>query len=156
MNNVLRIEDTNNYLREDEPFTTVSGYVAKYDDVEKIGTDYSDIREALRLDYKDTNGGYPYPEDGNSYAVIRFKYDNVTDDLIDIPYGEGFYGTNTDPAPCTQNGFLGGRNDTIVPEWKVTDYTKATIQEGAKMYKVTNGKEELLAIFKDGRFRKVN
>ncbi|MBD7911790.1 hypothetical protein [Clostridium cibarium] len=48
---------------------------------------------------------------------------------------------------------MGGRNGTIVPEWKVTDYNKAIIQEGAEMYEVINGKEELVAIFKSGRFR---
>lgn len=76
--------------------------------------------------------------------------------MIDIPYGTEFNGLNSDPDPCTHNGFLGGRNDTIVPEWYVGDYTKANVQKGAQIFKVVNGVKELLGVFEGGRFIPIN
>ncbi len=159
MSKVVPIDSINGYLREVNPYTTIGGYVAKYEDVANATGSYEETIETLRLDYtsKTKEGEFyrPYPDDGDSYAVIRFKYQEVSDDLIDIPYGTEFNWTNTDSYPCTRNGFLGGRNETIVPEWYVGNYDKAAIQEGAKMYKVIDSKEELIAVFDGERFMRI-
>ncbi|MEH7085950.1 hypothetical protein V7139_24880 [Neobacillus drentensis] len=159
MSKVIPIDSIDGYLKAENPYTTVAGYVAKYEDVVNVTSDYKETLETLRLDYTYEKDGVvirTYPDDGDSYAVIRFKYSDVSDDLIQIPYGTEFYGSTTDSYPCTHNGFLGGRNDTIVPEWQVKDYTRANIQEGAEMYRVVDGKEEKIAIFRNGRFEPIN
>ncbi len=159
MSKVIPVDSVDGYLKKDNPYTTVAGYVAKYEDVANATSNYKETLETLRLDYTYEKDGVvirTYPDDGDSYAVIRFKYSDVSDNLIDIPYGTEFYGPNKDAYPCTHNGFLGGRNGTIVPEWQVKDYARANIQEGAEMYRVVDGKEEKMAIFKNGRFEPVN
>ncbi|PGY08845.1 hypothetical protein COE25_19290 [Bacillus sp. AFS031507] len=159
MSKVIPIDSIDGYLGRENPYTTVAGYVAKYEDVAKVTGDYKETLETLRLDYTYEKEGVvirTYPDDGDSYAVIRFKYSDVSENLIDIPYGTEFYGSTTDAYPCTHNGFLGGRNETIVPEWQVKDYARANIQEGAEMFRVVDGKEEKIAIFKNGRFEPIN
>lgn len=159
MSKVIPVDFIDGYLRKEDPYTTVAGYVAKYEDVANVTSDYKETLETLRLDYTYEKEGVvirTYPDDGDSYAVIRFKYSDVSDKLIDIPYGTEFYGSTTDAYPCTHNGFLGGRNETIVPEWQVKDYARANIQEGAEMFRVVDGKEEKIAIFKNGRFEPIN
>jgi predicted ribonuclease toxin of YeeF-YezG toxin-antitoxin module len=159
MSKVVPIDSIDDYLRREKPYTTVAGYVAKYEDVANVTGDYKETLETLRLDYTYEKDGVvirTYPDNGDSYAVIRFKYSDVSDDLIKIPYGTEFYGSTTDAYPCTHNGFLGGRNETIVPEWQVKDYDRANIQESAEMYRVVDGKEEKIAIFKNGRFEPID
>jgi hypothetical protein len=159
MSKVIPIDSIDGYLKRENPYTTVAGYVAKYEDVANVTGDYKETLETLRLDYTYEKDGVvirTYPDDGDSYAVIRFKYSDVSDDLIQIPYGTEFYGSTTDTYPCTHNGFLGGRNETIVPEWQVKDYARANIQEGAEMYRVVDGKEERIAIFRNGRFEPID
>ncbi|MBT2701331.1 hypothetical protein J7E79_29180 [Bacillus sp. ISL-40] len=159
MSKVVPIDSIDDYLRREKPYTTVAGYVAKYEDVANVTGDYKETLETLRLDYTYDEDGIvirTYPDDGDSYAVIRFKYRDVSDDLIQIPYGTEFYGSTTDAYPCIHNGFLGGRNETIVPEWQVKDYDRANIQEGAELYRVVDGKEEKIAIFNNGRFEPID
>lgn len=95
------------------------------------------------MDYKDWNGNRPFPDEGNSYGIIRFKTNAI--DEITIPYGEKFGGSNTDGPPCTLNGFTGSRNGITVPEYKFTNRTMP--KDGAELYEVVNGKEKLVAIF---------
>ena len=56
-------------------------------------------------------------------------------------YAERFGGTNTDGPPCTLNGFASARNGRVVPEWTFNGYYKP--QNGAELYKVINGEEEM-------------
>ena len=123
-------------------YTEIGGYTARAADVHQIKA-YDDVVESSRLEYVTASGHRPYPEDGDTYGMIRFKSSEI--DNLDIPYGERFGGYNKDGAPCTQNGFTGGRNDSVVPEYRFKDYNPP--QDGAELYKVVNGKEELVAVY---------
>jgi hypothetical protein len=98
----------------------------------------------LRLDYLDWNGNRPFPDDGDTYGVIRFKTANS--DEIRIPFGNKFDVENPikDGPPCTQNGFLGGRNDTVVPEYIFNDFYAPV--EG-EIFIVVNGEEKLIGYY---------
>lgn len=141
----IPIADVDKYLSGE--FTEIGGYVAKVEDVTNA-TKYEDVVESLRLDYTSWDGTRPYPKDGDSYAMIRFKTSKI--DEIDIPYGEKFGGSNTDGPPCTQNGFTGSRNGEIVPEWEFIDRFKPL--EGAELFQVINGNETLVAVFDGKKF----
>ncbi|PKR82387.1 hypothetical protein CWO92_24780 [Heyndrickxia camelliae] len=132
--------DIEKYISGD--YAEIGGYVAKFDDVGHI-KNYGDVVESFRLDYTSWNGTRPFPEDGNVYGKIKFTTNNV--DRIEIPYGERFGGTNTDGPPCTQNGFTGSRNGELVPEWQFDN--RYFPNNGAELYRVTDGIEKLVAIF---------
>ncbi|MGJ8729587.1 hypothetical protein ACRW9N_03855, partial [Listeria aquatica] len=128
-------------------YDKIGGYIAKSDDVGHI-TGYEDVVESSHLDYTTWDGKRPFPEDGNTYGKLEFRTDKVGD--IEIPYGERYGGTNIDDPPCTYNGFTASRNGEVVPEWKFNGYNYP--KEGAKLYKVINGKEKLVGIFDGERF----
>ncbi|MGG3573625.1 T7SS effector LXG polymorphic toxin [Bacillus gobiensis] len=134
--------DIENYLSG--KYTEIGGYIAKAEDVGHINN-YGDVVESFRLDYSFPDGTRPFPADGDSYGMIRFKTKEI--DEIEIPYGERFSGTNTDGPPCTQNGFTGSRNGEIVPEWKFTSGQRFSPEDGAELYKVSAGEEKLLGVF---------
>lgn len=136
----IPVNDVDKYLSGD--YTEIGGYVAKVEDLSNVRM-YDDVVESLRLDYVSWDGSRPYPKDGESYAMIRFKTNKV--DEIEIPYGERLGGTNTDGPPCTLNGFTGARNGQIVPEWAFEN--RRHPQHGAELYKVVQGEEKLIGIF---------
>ncbi len=138
---VIPEKDIQNYLGGE--YTEIGGYVAKAEDVIQF-RDYQDLLESLRLDYLDRNGSRPFPDNGDTYGVIRFKTANSNE--IDIPFGEKFNVDNPiyDGPPCTQNGFLGGRNDTVVPEFRFNGYFSPT---EAELYITVNGKEKLIGYY---------
>ncbi|WP_156926726.1 hypothetical protein [Cohnella panacarvi] len=105
---------------------------------------------SLRLDYLDGQGNRPFPDNGSSYGVIRFRTSRVEE--IEIPYGERMGGTNYDGNPCTQNGFTGARNEEIIPEWKLDGRINPI--DGAELYKVSDDKERLVGIYdaRKGKF----
>lgn len=45
----------------------------------KVNSWVLDFVESLRLDYKDWNGNRPFPDEGNSYGIIRFKTNAIDD-----------------------------------------------------------------------------
>ena len=102
----IPFEDIGKYIGDDG-YSTIRGYIARYDDVSHIHG-YDNVVESSRLDYTINSDIRPYPEGGNAYGYIKFMTDDV--DRIGIPYGTEFGGGNTDPAPCTRNGFTGARN----------------------------------------------
>jgi hypothetical protein len=51
------------------------------------------------------------------------------------------------------NGFTGARNEKIIPEWEFIGRFEP--QNGAELYKVVNGKEQLIATFDKGKFRPI-
>ncbi|MDR4220525.1 hypothetical protein CN890_07375 [Priestia megaterium] len=126
----------------DGSYTAVGGYVAKAEDVHDI-TSYKDFVESLRLDYTDGSGKRPFPEEGSTYGVIKFKSQAISH--VDIPYGTVFGGKTTDGPPCTLNGFTGSRNGETVPEFKFDNYYPPA--NGAELYQVVNGEEVLLATY---------
>ncbi|MBL5769363.1 hypothetical protein [Heyndrickxia sporothermodurans] len=123
-------------------YVEIGGYIAKFDDVGHI-KNCDDVVESFRLDYTSWNGNRLFSVDGNVYGKIKFTTNNV--DNIEIPYGERFGGTNTDGPPCTQNGFTGSRNGEFVPEWHFNN--RYFPDNGAELYRVTDGTEKLVAIF---------
>ncbi|MBT2701334.1 hypothetical protein J7E79_29195 [Bacillus sp. ISL-40] len=145
----LPIKDISKYLSGE--YTEIGGYVAKVEDVADVRM-YDDVVETSRLDYTIRDGSRPFPEGENSYAMIRFKTSHIDD--IDIPYGERFGGSDNDGPPCTQNGFTGAGNGRVLPEWKFNSYYKP--QNGAELFEVINGEENLVAIYRNGRFISVN
>ncbi|MFS0864285.1 hypothetical protein [Fredinandcohnia sp. 179-A 10B2 NHS] len=130
-------------------YAEIGGYVAKLDDVGHIKS-YDDVVESSRLDYTSWDGSRPFPENGETYGKIVFTSDRV--DNIDIPYGERFGGDNTDGPPCTLNGFTASRNGEVIPEFRFDG--RYLPEDGAELYAVTNGVEQLVGVFdaKLGRF----
>lgn len=152
MQKVIPIGDLKNYLNGD--YKTIGGYVAEAGDTLNVTKTYSETVESLRLDYLDGSGNRVYPDGGTEYCVVRFKANKGVWDNVTIPYGEKLGGVNTDGEPCTLNGFLGGRNGTIIPEWKMQGYIEP--DKGAEIFKVVNGVEELVAIFNGSSFTPMN
>src|SRR5690625_4397820 len=136
----IPVNDVDKYLSGD--YTEIGGYVAKVEDLSNVRM-YDDIVESLRLDYVSWDGSRPYPKDGESYAMIRFKTNKV--DEIEIPYGERLGGTNTDGPPCTLNGFTGARNGQIVTGRAFGNIRNP--QHGVELYKIVQGEEKLIGIF---------
>ena len=142
--------DIEKYIGENG-WKQIGGYIASDNDVAHING-YNNVRDSLRLDYKLSDGSMPYPDNGNAYGYIKFKTDEVND--IGIPYGKRFGGTNTDGAPCTQNVYLGSRNGEIIPEWYANNRVKPKF--GAELHKVVNGKDNIVAIFNNKYFVKID
>jgi hypothetical protein len=94
------------------------------------------------------DGKRPYPENGNSYGYIKFTTSET--DKISIPYGKSFGATNTDPAPCTLNGFTAARNGEIIPEWALDNRVRP--DEGSEFHKVVNGTDKIIGIFDGIKF----
>lgn len=132
----------------DDGYNSIRGYIARYDDVSHI-SGYDNVVESSRLDYTMSNGTRPYPEGRNAYGYIKFKTNDVNQ--IGIPYGREFGGTNTDPAPCTLNGFTGARNGEIIPEWTVEGYIKP--KKGAELHEVIDSEDFIVAVFDGKHFR---
>lgn len=132
--------------------STVSGFVAKADDVANCKT-YMDYYEHLGLGYSWTEGDTKiysfYKDTDTEFGVIRFKSEHVKTELT-IPYGKGFGGTNTDDLPFMGNGFAGGTDvDYITPEYQFK-YKEGghSVMNGAELYKITqDGDEILMAIY---------
>ena len=80
--------DIEKYLGDDG-WSTIGGYVARYDDVSHI-TGYDNVVESSRLDYVTDAGIRPYPEGGDTYGYIKFKTQKT--DKIEIPYGKHLVG----------------------------------------------------------------
>ncbi|WP_434777188.1 hypothetical protein [Neisseria sp. Ec49-e6-T10] len=116
-------------IREREP------KIARAEDVQYI-KNYDEVVETLQLDYDAT----PFIESKNSYGLIKFKVQKP--DTVDIPYSKVLGGAEDIKAPCTGNGFTATRNGDVIPEWKAA-YDLP--QDGAELYRVVDGKEELIA-----------
>ncbi|MFC0190195.1 ribonuclease YeeF family protein [Fictibacillus aquaticus] len=148
----IPFKDIENYING--RYGTIGGYIAKAEDVHHIKS-YKEFVESLRLDYIDGSGSRPFPEEGGSYGIIKFKTQFVHN--VEIPFGEKFNGGhNKDGPPCTRNGFTGSRNGTVVPEYKFDNYYMP--KHGAELFQVIDGKEILIGVY-DGmkeRFVPVN
>lgn len=136
-------------LQERGWYSTIRGFVAKYDDVSHI-KGYGDVVESFRMDYV-SKGKRPFPEGGDTYGYIKFKTNGV--EKIGIPFGKKMGGTNTDAPPCTLNGFTGARNGEIVAEWYINNSDPVVPIDGAELHKVVNGKDTIIATFIEGHFK---
>ncbi|WP_299091286.1 T7SS effector LXG polymorphic toxin [uncultured Metabacillus sp.] len=147
-------KDIQKYL--DGDYTSVKGFVAKAEDSSHIH-EYSHVRESMRLDYSyydDYNDRVvtPYPEDGNSYGYIEFKAKDpemLSSEHLEIPYGhnmeKAYSGWEYNEWPWTGNGFTASRNGEVIPEWTLKNFID--LREGAKLHRVVDGKDEVIAIF---------
>ncbi|WP_434778573.1 hypothetical protein [Neisseria sp. Ec49-e6-T10] len=148
----IPLENVDKYLSgEWDP--VVAGYIARAEDVKHL-KNYDEVYESLRLDYSGTR----FPEDGAGYGIVRFRTSEVQD--LSIPYGSKLGGTDTSSAPATRNGFLSSRNGEVIPEWRFKDGFDKPPRDGAELYKVVDGKEELVGRYiksedGDGYFMKI-
>ncbi|WP_234784278.1 hypothetical protein, partial [Bacillus mycoides] len=146
-----------NYLKEDEPWNTVGGFVTRAQDVKQLST-LKDVYGGLRLDYNGTPFNVGMDKD---YGIIRFKTD-VAEEL-EIPYGPSMEGVgakppakgfDNSPDPFTGHGFTKDINGNIIPEYTMP-YLEP--EDGAELFRVNSitGEEELIAKFINGRFIKI-
>ncbi|RIJ63575.1 hypothetical protein [Rummeliibacillus sp. POC4] len=150
----IHANDIQKYL--DGKYTTVRGFIAKAEDSAHIH-DYNHVRESMRLDYSYYDDFKeqivrPYPEDGNAYGYIEFKAKNtesLSPEILEIPYGVSmnhpFSGWKYNEWPWTGNGFTSSRNGEVIPEW--TANKEIIIKKGAKLHRVIDGRDEVIAIF---------
>lgn len=139
--------DIENYLLEKKPYTTITGFVAKADDV-KVFRTYSEMRDGLRLDYSYEKNGMqvvPFPEGGEIYGYIEFKVSES--DFIDIPYGDMYGGDYSFNQPYTGNGFTMSNNDYDIPEYYInkTIYPEGIKPTEAQIHFVVGGEEVVVA-----------
>jgi predicted ribonuclease toxin of YeeF-YezG toxin-antitoxin module len=156
-------KDIQKYL--DGDYYSIKGFVSKAEDSSHIH-DYSHVRESLRLDYSYYNENndkvvVPYSEGKNRYGYIEFKPDDIemlSTHHLEIPYGnnikEPYSRWKYNEWPWTGNGFTASRNGEVIPEWYLNDFTE--LQVGAKLHRVVNGKDKVIAIFDGEIFKVIN
>jgi hypothetical protein len=144
---VIPVNDIDKYLTDTDPYNTIGGCVAKLEDVKHLGN-MDEIYDALRLDYSNTK----FVKDGD-YAVIRFMTDEV--DKMNIPYSSKFenslYIKHDINYPQTGNGFTSAKDGSLIPEFEAKGFMIPN--DGAELYKVSNGVEELIAIYDEDLMR---
>lgn len=116
----------------------VSGFVSRAEDSRYLSHYYDDVVETNRLDYLN-NGVRDFPEGGNTHWEMEFEIANAEDMLqIKTPYGEHYGGTANEPKPFKGSGYTGGRNGTIIPEWKINN--RIEIKDNSILSKYVDGK----------------
>lgn len=148
MQKVISKDQYQGYIREKDPKIQVSGCASKAVDVAPYTNNLKQAYESLRLDYN----GTPYKElaenKGDMY-VVRFTSDYCPNNNNYPKMDE------TEPwnkPPCTGTGYTGSK-EHLIPEY--TYGRGQDISDGA-IYKVDfKGKETLVAMWKHGRFEKV-
>lgn len=151
MQKVITKQDIEGYLKKDNPYITIRGFVTRASDAKHLKT-YEDLYSGFRLDYVNNAGRLVnFVEDG-SCGVIRFKSKSLNQ--ITIP-GKNFLENNR--YPYTAHGFTSGNQGRLgVPEWHLGNGIDVIPEEGAEIWEVfTNGREVLRAIYEDGKFRAV-
>ncbi len=136
------------YTKDESPKLQVSGSISRAEDAGPYTNNMKQAYETLRLDYANT----PYKdsaENNGDLYVMRFtsRYCPSNDDYPKMDGSQSWWS-----PPCTGTGFTGSA-EHLVPEY---DYGEGhDITEGA-IYKVDcDGKETLVAIWKQGRFMPV-
>lgn len=139
MQKVIPQRDINKYIKINDPYNNVGGYVTKAADVKHLES-FDDIYHGLRLDYKGTKF---FIEDG-SCGVIRFKSNNSKS--VIIPSG-GSYAKYD--YPFTAHGFTAGKNGRLgAPEWHLPN--RVDLNDGSELWEVfSDGSEKLKAIFNE-------
>ena len=103
----------------------------------------------MRLDYKGTKY---IPKSDEYYGVIRFKTKDFAE--AKIPYGPAMGGDDLMKLPFTGHGLTKAKNGEIIPEFSFYKYVEP--MKGATIFRINSktGIEELVGIFKDGKFKK--
>lgn len=126
MQKVITTYDMEKYLSGE--YKTPRGYVSVCADVKDYVT-MEDMFYGLRLDYEGTY----FAPDEDSYAIIRFKAENIGDAIIPRSPANG--GDVEDPYPFGGAGFTTGTNGRMgTPEWVMGDFT--VLADGAQLLEV--------------------
>lgn len=123
----------------------VGGYVAKAQDVKQL-TNYEDIYNSLRLDYK---GAAFKSATDECVGVIRFRTPQASE--MKIPYSKAMDDTSifADKPPYTGNGFTAATNGQAIPEY-YCDGQRLSLEEGKSQYLSLEDGAELYTVTKDG------
>lgn len=144
---VITPDDLANYLSGN--YKTIGGCVTTASAVEGNMGPYANMLESLRLDYL-KNGERPYPDGGNEYFYIEFNMLPGETNKPEVPRVENLSGSMKEEEvsyPQTGNGFLGGRNGTVIPEWTIPWGNAVNVQDGTIIYRVVDGKKQKYAVY---------
>ena len=155
---VITAETLEGYINKD--WKTVIGCVTTTSAMDGNMGSYDDARTNLRLDYT-TQDGEPFPEGGSEYFYITFNIDESQMGNLDIPCVTELGGNMAREEvsdPQSGNGFLKTEeaNQPIIPEWSIDWESPVTVQEGATIWQVVDGKQREYAVFTEGEFILVN
>lgn len=149
MQKVITPDQFDEYTRNDDPKTQVSGCASKAADVAPYTNNMEQAYETLRLDYQ----GTPYKgivENNGDMYVMRFTSDYCPSNG-DYPKMDGSQPWNK--SPCTGTGFTGS-TEHLVPEY--TYGRGQDITDGA-IFKVDgDGNETMVAMWKRDHFEKID
>ncbi|OSI14274.1 hypothetical protein BWD09_11005 [Neisseria dentiae] len=149
---VMPYEYLEGYLKADNPYNTIGGFVTRKDDYGHLmGQGLQDTYKHLALDYPDSAYTKALENGQDRYLVFEGKL--TAPSQSEIPYGKKFGGTRTDP--CTLNGFISCRSDEILPEFfiKETDKVKQYPEHGSVIWAVEDGVRRKAAVFDDEKMK---
>ena len=115
---VMPYEYLEGYLRTDNPYNTIGGFVTRKDDYgHLVGEKLSETYKHLALDYPNSAYTKALEEGKDRYLVFEGKL--TKPNQTEIPYGRKFGGNHETPPPCTLNRFIACRSDEILPKFEV-------------------------------------
>ena len=151
---VMPYEYLEGYLRADNPYNTIGGFVTRKDDYgHLVGEKLSETYKHLALDYPNSAYTKALEEGKDRYLVFEGKL--TKPNQTEIPYGRKFGGNHETPPPCTLNGFIACRSDEILPEFEVKTAHNAPQfpEHGSILWVIENGVKRKAAIFDDEKMR---
>ena len=151
---VMPYEYLEGYLRTDNPYNTIGGFVTRKDDYgHLVGEKLSETYKHLALDYPNSAYTKALEEGKDRYLVFEGKL--TKPNQTEIPYGRKFGGNHETPPPCTLNGFIACRSDEILPEFEVKTAHNAPQfpEHGSILWVIENGVKRKAAIFDDEKMR---
>lgn len=151
---VMPYEYLEGYLRTDNPYNTIGGFVTRKDDYGHLmGEKLSETYKHLALDYPNSAYTKALEEGKDRYLVFEGKL--TKPNQTEIPYGRKFDGNHETPPPCTLNGFIACRSDEILPEFEVKTAHNAPQfpEHGSILWVIENGVKRKAAIFDDEKMR---
>lgn len=142
---VMPYEYLEGYLRTDNPYNTIGGFVTRKDDYGHLmGEKLSETYKHLALDYPNSAYTKALEEGKDRYLVFEGKL--TKPEQTEIPYGNKFGGNHETPPPCTLNGFIACRSDEILPEFEVNAKNQYP-EHGSVIWIVVKGKRQKGAVF---------
>ena len=151
---VMPYEYLEGYLKADNPYNTIGGFVTRKDDYGHLMDEkLSETYKHLALDYPNSAYAKALEEGKDRYLVFEGKLTKPKQ--TEIPYGKKFGGNHETPPPCTLNGFIACRSDEILPEFEVKTAHNAPQfpEHGSILWVIENGVKRKAAIFDDEKMR---
>ncbi|OSI13725.1 hypothetical protein BWD09_12805, partial [Neisseria dentiae] len=148
---VMPYEYLEGYLKADNPYNTIGGFVARQADTGHLaGQDLKQTIDNFALDYKKWDGSdsdfvQALSKGENRYILFEGRLNEPH--TAEIPRGERFGGRHTDALPCTLNGFIACRSDEIIPEFKFERENAQTPENGSVIWVIENGEKRKAAVF---------